>query len=281
MSTEPSSLAKAFFAEAGEGITGAAVGAEQLDMLRGDDGKLPQNVFQLARQSAQDGSRGPGRPPNARNKRNEQLAKLVVQQHGDPVMAMASMYAMPIDQLIELVLIADSTAEREERLLRLIDRAEEMIAELMKSITSGAIFVGEGGGVISADRIDKRIDAVSTMLERVFDAAKALKMKPGDLAIKALNLQLAAARATAEYVHSKKPVEVKADVRTDGVLVMPGAPIGQSFDQKDADIRRASDGIAQMLAKGHIEPAQLAQFRLVDGQLVDAEFEEVDDDEQG
>ena len=181
--------------------------------------------------------------------------------------------------MIELVLIADSTAEREERLLGLIDKAEDMIGALMGSIKSGAIFVGESGSMIAADRIDKRIDKVSDLLERVFDAAKALKMKPGDLAIKALNLQLAAARATAEYVHSKKPVEAVLTHKTDGVIVMPAVQPAATFEQRGELVRQAADGIAKMLESGRIDPAQLADYRFVDGQFVDAEFEDVEDGE--
>lgn len=244
---------------------GAATSPEQLELLRGDDGKLPGNVFQMMRAAA--AKRGPGRPEGARNRRSDDLAKLIVHQHGDPVMAMAAMYSMPIDQLIELVLIADSTAEREDRLLKLVERAEGLIDALMLTIKAG------GGG----DALGNKVDKVATLLDRVFDAAKALKMKPGDLAIKALNLQLAAAKATAEYVHSKKPVEANVHVKSDGVLVMPGAPAGSTFDQSDALVRQAADGIANMLRDGKIEPAQLADYRFVDGQFVDAEFSDVED----
>ena len=266
MTVRPSSLEAAIRERAGnEGIMGAAVTSEQLELLRGKDGKLPDNVFRLIRQNSR---KGPGRPLNARNKRSEALSKLIVHQHGDPVMAMASMYSMPIDELIELVLIADSTAEREARLLDLIAKAEDLIDELMKSI--------KAGGIGSSDSLDKRIDKVATLMDRVFDAAKALKMKPGDLAIKALNLQLAAAKATAEYVHSKKPVEANVNVKSDGVLVMPGAPQGATFDQSDALVRQAADGIANALRKGAIEANQIAGLRLIDGQLVNEDQSPVD-----
>jgi hypothetical protein len=263
MGAEPSSLEKAFTAEAPEdAVLGFAQSAEQLDLLRGDDGKLPQNVFRIVRQEG-DRQRGKGRPPGARNKRNDDLAKLIVHQHGDPVMAMASLYSRPLDQLIELVLIADSTAEREERLLALCESAEGMINAMVRKLADGG-FVDPS-----------LLNAATHALERVFDAAKALKMKPGDLAIKALNLQLAAAKAVAEYVHSKKPVEANVSVAVDGVMVMAAAPAGSTFDQQDAIVRQAADGIAEMLRDGQIDPARLADFRFVDGQFVEAEFTEV------
>lgn len=261
---EPSSLERAFRAEASEdAVLGAARSAEQLDMLRGEDGKLPQNVFRLVREAEQAERRGPGRKPGSRNKRSDDLARLIVHQHGDPVMAMASLYSRPLDQLIELVLIADSTAEREERLLRLIDRAETMIDTMMGLVRTGAV-------------PSEKIDKVTSILDRVFDAAKALKMKPGDLAIKALNLQLAAAKSVAEYVHSKKPVEANVNLGVDGVIVMAGAPQA-SFDQHDAATRMAADAIAGMLRDGRIEPEQLANYQFVEGEFV--EVADADDDE--
>jgi hypothetical protein len=276
MTAKPSSLEGAIRdAAGGEDMLGATASAEQLDLLRGADGKLPQNVFRLVREQAR--TAGPGRRAGSRNKRSDRLAKLVTQQHGCPVMAMASMYSRPLDQLIDLVLIADSTAEREERLLGLIERSEGMIDALMASI--------KAGGLVASDKLDERIDKVAGMMERVFDAAKALKMKPGDLAIKALNLQLAAARATAEYVHSKKPVEAVVNHKVDGVVVMPPVQPAANFEQTDAQIRMAADGIASMLSKGRIDPSQLVDLRFVDGQFtydgdpVDPAASDADDDD--
>jgi len=265
MSTERSSLARAFEAMAEDaGHMGAAVSAEQLDLLRDERGKLPGNVFQLVRENER--QRGPGRPAGSRNRRSDDLARLYLSKYPDPVLAMGALANTPLDQLIETILIADSTVEREERLFDLIDRAEAMIAEVMKGLSAG---------VVSEATIDK----VTAILDRIFDAAKALKMKPGDLAIKALNLTLAAQRSAAEYIHSKKPVAMDVTHRVDGViLAAPMAPAGATFDQRDELIRKAGEGIARMLADGRIDPAMIANYRMVDGQLVDAEFTEVDDD---
>lgn len=245
---------------------GAWVSPHQLDLLRDDKGKLPGNVFQLVREGER--QRGPGRPAGSRNRRNDDLARLYLSKYPDPVLAMGALANTPLDQLIETILIADSTAEREERLFGLIERAEAMIAGVMKGVA----------GAVS----DTTIDKVTAILDRVFDAAKALKMKPGDLAIKALNLTLAAHKAAAEYVHSKKPVAVDVTARVDGVIVAaPVAPAGATFDERDSLIRMAGEGIARMLADGRIDPTTIANYRMIDGQLVDAEFADVDDGEAG
>lgn len=269
MTTQPSSLERAVLAHGGEpSFLGVAASAEQLDLLRDADGKLPKDVFRLVRDGKVD--RGSGRPKGSRNKRNDDVARYYTQRFGDPLIAIGELANTPFDQLIELILVADSTAEREERLLRLIDSAEDLIKSLMDSIKSGALAAG--------DKLDQRIEKVATLLDRVFDAAKALKMKPGDLAIKALNLQLAAHKVALEYVHSKKPVEANVNVRSDGVILGIAPKQGATVDEKDALLRQAGDGIARMLADGRMDASQLAQYRFVDGQFVDAEFTEVDDD---
>jgi hypothetical protein len=65
--------------------------AHQLELLREDDGRLDASRVQRA---------GPGRPKGARNKASVALAKLVTQQFGDPILALASIYARPADQLV-------------------------------------------------------------------------------------------------------------------------------------------------------------------------------------
>lgn len=212
MSTEAPSIEKAFHkAMAEPGLFGVAADADAVDGLRGPDGRLPRNAFQLIRQQER-AQRGRGRPRGAGNKRNEQIAKLICQKFGDPVQAMASLYAMPLDQLVELVKLVDP---------------------------------GKDG-------------------------------KAGDIAIKALNVQLAAAKATAEYVHSKKPVEATVNVRTDGVLVFPGGVAG-TFEQLDDATRGAAALIQQAMDAGTVTADMLAGMRLVDGRLIDAEYEPVDE----
>lgn len=203
MSTELSSLEKSFRAVTGESFT-AGVDPEQLDLLRDDKGRLPQDVFQRLRQ------RGRGRPPNARNKRNDDLARLIAHQHGDPVLFMASLYSTPLDQLVELMLVADP-----------------------------------GGKV----------------------------QKMGDIVAKALAVQLQAAKSVAEYTHSKKPVQAEVKVGVDGVIVMPGANVlGAS------PVDQVLGRVAEALNSGAIDPAQLRDMRIIDGEFSDVDGGDGEDD---
>lgn len=272
MSSNPSSLeAAARDAIGGEREAGALFGdrtdAQQLDMLRDADGKLPATVFRLQREAPEQ-HRKPGRPAGSRNKRNDDLAKLLAHKgYPDPVEFMASVYAMPIDQLCELLLIADGTIERRQKLDELLDGLSTRIRELLRESRSA------GGETLQS------IDRLAEACEALEKAAQTSQGKPGDLAIKALNVQLAAAKATAEYWHSKKPVKAEVDLKTDGVLVMPGAPQGSSFDALDDVTRAAGEGLAKLLKAGRIETQDIAGLKLIDGQLAyeDAEFVDVED----
>ncbi|MFY9350651.1 MAG: hypothetical protein WBL20_09550 [Sphingobium sp.] len=204
MSTEPSSLEKSFRAVTGESIT-AGVEPEQLDLLRDKHGRLPSNVFQQLRQ------RGRGRPTGARNKRTDDLARLVAQQHGDPVLFMASLYSTPLDQLVELMIAADPGGKSQ---------------------------------------------------------------KIGDITAKALGIQLAAAKSVSEYVHSKKPVQAEVKVGVDGVIVMPGA---QVLGQNPVD--QVMGRIADALNSGQIDPAQLRDMRIVDGEFAELPDDDGEDDD--
>lgn len=256
MSTEATSLERAIRAEAGGGaLLGTENDVEQLDLLRGADGKLPSDVFRTMR------ARGRGRPEGSGNRRNEKLAKLIVQQHGDPVLYMASLYSMPLDQMIDLVLVADSTAEREERLYGVIDRCEEMIKKLMANPMALV-----GGG-----KRDK-LDDIGDLLDRITDAAKALKMKPGDLAIKALGLQMGAAKAVSEYVHSKKPVEANLNVGFDQTLLMVAPGGAAPVDAVMAKVKAA-------IETGAVDTARLRDLRIVDGEFEEIPVEDREDDE--
>lgn len=201
MSTEPSSLEKSFRAVTGESIVGG-LEPEQLDMLRDEHGRLPRDVFRQIRQ------RGRGRPAGARNKRTDDLAKLVAQQHGDPVMFMASLYSTPLDQLVEMMIIADPGSK---------------------------------------------------------------SAKIGDVAAKAIAIQFAAARAVAEYSHSKKPVQAEIKVGVDGVIVMPGAhALGQH------PVTQVLQNTVDAINAGKVDPGQLKDLRIVDG-----EWENLGGDDDG
>lgn len=220
MSSDATSLEKAARAVQsdavdGGSLLGADTSPEQLDAFRDEQGALPKNVFQLARQQEGEGKRGPGRPAGSRNKRSDDLARLVAHKYGDPVEFMASLYHRPTDQIVELLKIADPGKDS----------------------------------------------------------------KRGDIAVKALNIQLSAAKGVAEYVHSKKPTEHVIDNRADAVIVMPGVG-GGSFEQLDEDTREASKIIAAALSSGAITAQDLIGMKLVEGQLVEGEYTEVgaDDD---
>lgn len=257
MSTTASSLERAFRGEADRlSLFGADAGAGEVDALRNEHGKLPPDAFRLLRQRTGE-ERRRGRPLGALNKRSEQLAKLVTQEFGDPVLGMASIYAMPLDQLVEALLIADGTIERRERLDELLDGLTKRVRDLA---------VAHRGDGSRAD-----IDRLADACEALESTARTSQGKPGDLAVKALNLQLAARRAVAEYVHSKKPVEANVNLKSDGVIVMPGMG-GGGFGEIDAATREAGEVIARALASGSIDVAQLAGMKLLGGQLVDAEF---------
>lgn len=251
MSTQPSSLERAFRDECEAGaVLGVESDPEQLDLLRDDTGRLPPDVFQRMRLHA----RGRGRPPGARNRASNDLAKLICQKHGDPVQYMASIYSMPIDQLIELMKIADGSDELTQRLMTLAESIESTVATAL------------AGQSLTKDQLR----AVESMIDRLDDISKILRPKIGDLAIKALNTQLAAARAVAEYVHSKKPVEVDAHVKLDGVIVMPPALPGQAVDQ-------ILQKVGEALNSGAISPEQLGSMRLIEGEF--SEVADGDDDE--
>ena len=226
MSTKPSSLegaAQEFIDSAGdemgapEGIMGRRATPEQLDAFRDPKGNLPPNVFQLVRQGEGE-TRGPGRPKGSRNKRSDDLARLIAHKYGDPVEYMASLYAMPFDQLVELVKKAD-------------------------------------GGKAS---------------------------KTGDIAIKVLNIQLSAAKAVSEYVHSRKPVEHQVDLKNLPTFVMPGAgPQMVDFNQADQATRFMGDLIAKALTQGKIEPQDIVGLTFDGNQLaIEGHAVEVDPDDE-
>lgn len=211
MTTSPSSLMQAMAVHAEPGsLLGVDVPTEQLDLLRDPEtGKLPADVFRTMRKRA-DG-RAPGRPPGAKNKKSDALGKLIVQKFGDPVLGMAAIYAMPLDQLVELLLVADGSKDREDRLLELAEQTQDFVSRLERQSV-------ERGASLS----DKKIEKLTELVERVQDLAKVLKTKPGELALKALNTQLAARREVAMFVHSKMPIAVDHNVRADVILNVPG-----------------------------------------------------------
>ena len=276
MSTGPTSLESAAQEvidserESGGGVLGVPTEAEQLDLLRRDDGKLPSNVFQLVRNNAAEAkARGPGRPKGSRNKRSDDLAKLIAHKFGDPVEFQASIYAMPLDQLCELLLVADGTVERQEQLDEMMMQLAERVRELSR-------------GNLLADNRDS-IDRLADACEALESAAKSRASAPGKVAIAALNLQLAAAGRVSEYVHSKKPTDVKVDFDAIPTIVMaaPSAP-GQDFDAADATTRLAGDLLARALKSGRIEASDVVGLEFNGERFIqEGEFVEVPEETGG
>jgi hypothetical protein len=253
--------------ESGGGVLGVASDAGQLDLLRDEDGKLPSNVFALVRQEPEL-ARKPGRPAGARNKRDAALEHLIEHKYGNPVEFQASIYAMPLDQLCELLLIADGTIARREKLDGLlVDMAARVreLAALRKA-------QGERDDSGSIERLAEACEALESV-------ARTSAGKPGDVAIKALNLQLAAARTVSEYTNSKKPTEHKIELDKIPTLVMPGfAAPGVDFAQQDQVTRFAGEMLAKALSQGRIAPQDIVGLQLVDNRFVmEGEAVEIDD----
>lgn len=230
MTATGSSLERAFRDAAGaENFAGGEVDPLQLDMLRDDDGKLPANVFRMVRQGK---AIGPGRPKGAGNKRNQKIAQMVCERFGDPVLGMASLYAMPLDQLVEMLRIADGAADREERLLQVADTAEESAKALTKRLAAGEL-------------TNEQVNKLTNLIDRLVDMAGELRSKPGALAVQALALQLQARKSVAEYVHGKQPVSVHIEGKADMVLLVPGlnAPIEASGELAAAVGKHGLDAI--------------------------------------
>lgn len=250
---------------------GADATPEEVDALRDENGRLPPDAFRRLR--AQRGKRGPGRPLGSINKRSEQLAKLVIQEFGDPVLGGASLYHMPLDQLCEMLLVADGSTERENRM-------EEMTGELAAQVKEMGLAVALAAKTGDVGKLTKAADRLADAAESL-EAMKKAGGKAGGLALQALNVQLMARRFVAEYVHSKRPTAVDVTHRTDGVLVLGRA------GQADGEAEFLSQKVNAALRSGAIEPDQVAALEFRDGKLfgpegeaIDADFEPVEDDDE-
>lgn len=272
MSSDPSSLARALRSEADQlSMFGVDASPEDIDALRDENGRLPVNAYRLLRSKT--GKRGAGRPLGAINKRSEGLAKLVIQQYGDPVLGGAALYSMPLDQLCEMLLIADGSQERAEQVEELTSALAAQVAELTRA-------VGLAARTGQADELAKAAGNLADAADKLQDVSKS-SGKAGALALQALQVQLTARRFVSEYVHSKRPVAVEVSHKTDGVLVMP-----RSGGSADAGFVR--DKLSAAIAAGRIEAEQVSRLELRDGRLhdpdgdiADAEWDEIGEQEAG
>lgn len=208
----------------GDGMMGGATSAQQLDMLRDEEtGSLPDDVFSIVRNR--------GRPPGARNKRNEKIAKMIVQAHGDPLMELASIGFMPLDQLTELQAIAAGLGGTERRLTKLLDQLNERL---------DAKDLGE----------DQR-ESLDTMAANCFRTISRIAARKADFAKHAMTVKKDALVQTAPYVHGKQPIEINHNGRPDLILNIEGmtdmsrlvqdAELGQIEEADFQDIRFVSD----------------------------------------
>jgi hypothetical protein len=140
-------------------------------LLRREDGTLPQGAIHIVR--------GRGRPPGAKNKRSKRIADYYVQRYGDPLDALGQLANTPLRQLIEVLMEADGSAEREARLLEGVDEAVAHLKLL---------------SAIPGDVKDKReiAEKLAEAIDKLAFAASRISGKPGKLALDALALQLQA-----------------------------------------------------------------------------------------
>lgn len=273
MSSGPSSLERAVTDELGQEPGRALLGADatdaQLDMALDEAREKGTNPFRLVRQSQEGGPAKSGRPKGARNKQSDDIAKLLAHKGiKDPVEYMAEIYNTPLDQLCALALHADGTIERQAKLDALIEKAVEQMGDLAKKI-------GLLGPVVTDATMDAA-KALERATDRLVELSAQRATKPGDVAIKLINAQLSAAKAVADYWHSKKATKVDVSLDALPTIVMPGAGAAENYDAADAQTRLAGDLIAKALKGGVIEPTHLHGLQMVDGQLVvEGEFVEL------
>lgn len=245
MSTEVSSLEAAVRETViGAGFFGAETTAEQLDLLRDEDGRLPQSAFRQVRS-------GPGRRPGSTNKLNKKIAQMVVQVHGDPVMELASIGFMPLDQMVEMMIVATGQSKIEEKLT---DMAQHLMTKIEDLQARGAT--------------NKEISDLHDLADKVFDAIRRYAMKPGDLAEKAMKIKKAALTDVAPYVHGKQPIVVDINKKPDVILNITGLTDPTALAAMADDTELSVEQLQNMqFLPSHGEPVQ------------DAEYSEVDDED--
>lgn len=232
MSTSGSSLAHAVSEQAiGHGLFGSETTAEQLDLLRDEDGRLPPGVFQQVR------SRGRGRPPGSPNKANRKIAQLVCQKFGDPVLEMASIGFMPLDQLVEAYIAATGHTAMEAKLIELVDITIRKVTEMKTTATPEA-----------REDLQELVDSVLRVSSR-------FALKPGDLAEAAMRLKLSALKEVAPYVHGKQPVAIDVTGKADVILNIPGLTDPAHLAELVGDAGLSPEAL---------ENLELAQFNEVD-----------------
>lgn len=222
---------------------------QQLELLRGPDGALPIGAIHVVR--------GRGRPLNSRNKRSKKIADYYVQRYGDPLDAIGQMANTPLRQLIEVLMEADGSAEREARLLEGVEEALAHIKALSNRNWTGDINTSRELAGDLADAIDK-----------LALAAERISGKPGKLALDALALQMQAHVRALEYVHGKQPISVDVAHKVDAVIFAPELLKAHGIDP--AELQQAVN------ARG-LEAFDADSMKLIE-HVEDADFTEVGPD---
>lgn len=96
MAGEAAAISGALAARDDEAANGALLplrDAEQLELLRDGRGRLDGIAAKAA-------PRGRGRPPGAKNKKTEAIGRYITEQFGDPLVALASIYARATDTIV-------------------------------------------------------------------------------------------------------------------------------------------------------------------------------------
>lgn len=220
-------------------IFGVEITARQLDLLADENGKMPNNVFALARK------RGVGKPKGSIKKATKDLAAYLINRNGSPVEFMSDVRSMALDQGTRLLMEAEGYSEREKKLFSLIDKVEELHLQALRE-----------------DWSEAKLELLDRMAQRIEKAAASMKSKPGDLALKFLTLQLTAANNEARYVHSAMPVQVAVDHRVDGTIVGFVAPGQGDIGPVGEVMKRIGDAVQA----GAIDAAQVLDIRVVDGE---------------
>jgi hypothetical protein len=221
---------------------------QQVEMFRRADGSLPPGSIQLVRSR--------GRPKNARNKRSKKIADYYVQRYGDPLDAIGQMANTPLRQLVEVLMEADGSAEREARLLEGVDQAIEHIKSLK-------IMPGVPGDV-RREMAEELADAI----DKLALAASRISGKPGKLALDALALQMQAHFKATEYVHGKQPISIDIAGKADLVIFAPEILRQNGLDP--AELQHAVE------TRG-LEAFDAEAMQLLPNDAVDAEFSDVDE----
>jgi hypothetical protein len=219
--------------------------AQQVEMFRNADGTLPKGVINEARRR--------GRPPGATNKRNKRIADYFVSKWGDPLDVLGNLINTPLRTLVDYLIEADGGAEREEKLLEMVEEATAHIKSLR---------------TIAGDAADKREMAaqLADAIDKLASAAAKISGKPGKLALDALALQIQATFRATEYVHGKQPIAIDIRKQADVVVVAPEILREHNIDPQE---------LASAIAEHGLEALDADSMRLIG--VRDGEFSEVGD----